>query len=90
MPSTTLSTISFGGMKSLFLKMDCEGAEGELVEWVARNEELLPPATVIAAEWHHWCPLSPDGAKALLEKKGFSVMISMAFGETYLRAQRTR
>jgi FkbM family methyltransferase len=88
MPSTTLAQVSFAGMESLFLKMDCEGTEGELVEWVAQNEVLLPSRTVIAAEWHHWCPLLPNKARELLEHKSFAVSIAAAFGETYLRAER--
>src|SRR5262245_13315276 len=41
MPSVTLGDLDFGGHASVFFKLDCEGAEGEIVTWIADNEARL-------------------------------------------------
>lgn len=87
--STSLAVIDFSKSKSLFLKLDCEGAEGEIIEWVCEHSTELPPRIRIAAEWHHWCPISREESIRLLRANGFVAEGQILFDESYLFASRS-
>lgn len=90
MASVTLDDIDFARYPSVFFKLDCEGAEGEIVTWIAEHEARLPARVEIAAEYHHWCPVSADDLLAMLRRAGFAARMTTEFEETYLRAERRR
>src|SRR5262249_11846787 len=55
--SVSLSVIDFSACRRLFMKLDCEGAEGELLEWICNNRARLPSSVYIACEYHLWTPI---------------------------------
>lgn len=84
--STTLGAVPFADAKSLFVKLDCEGAEGEIIDWICTNRARLPRKVQIAAEMHHWCPVPHDEIIANLKSHGFAVREEILFDEAYLFA----
>jgi len=88
--SVSLDCLDFSGTRSLFLKLDCEGAEGEIIEWVCANLEKLPPAITLAAEFHHWCPIPLERFGPVLQAHGFNAENRTLFDESYIFAHRTR
>lgn len=88
MPSVSLDAVDFAGSTRAFIKLDCEGTEGEILEWVCHNLPRLPPSLRIACEWHGWCPVPIAAAAATLARRGFAVDTPMLFDEQYLFASR--
>ncbi len=84
--STSLSSIDFRPFSSLFLKLDCEGAEGEILEWVGANQSTLPARIMIACEYHHWCPVPLAEIVRGLRDHGFAVEEKTLFDESYIFA----
>jgi FkbM family methyltransferase len=84
--STTLGAVSFENSRTLFVKLDCEGAEGEIIEWICRNRAHLPVSVHIAAEMHHWCPVPLGEIIQNLKFHGFEVRQETLFDEAYLFA----
>jgi FkbM family methyltransferase len=84
--STSLDCIDFSRTRFLFLKLDCEGAEGEIVTWICANLHRLPSHIAIACEYHHWCPISRDKILQDLREHGFASQGRILFGEFYLFA----
>ncbi len=84
--STSLATIAFETFRSLFLKLDCEGAEGEIIGWICAHKSTLPPDIIIACEYHHWCPIPLAEIIRELRAYEFSVEEKILFDETYLFA----
>ena len=90
MASTTLDCVDFAGSKSLFVKLDCEGAEGEIINWVIARRAQLPPAVHISCEYHPWCPIPCSEAVRRLREAGFRVVESTVFGATCVFADSIR
>lgn len=86
MQSVSLGCLDFSGAKSLFVKLDCEGAEGEIIEWLCANLPKLPPRIQIAVETHHWCPIPIEQTLEALKSSGFSVRQEILYDEPYLYA----
>lgn len=86
--TTTLDIVECRGRARLFIKLDCEGSEGEILEWIARHHESLPPHVVLAGEYHPWCPVPISLSLERLRSAGFEAHAFRAFGGTYLRARR--
>lgn len=88
LPSTTLDVVDFSGAQELFLKLDCEGAEGEVIPWLCEHLDRLPPRVRLGCEFHHWSPLPLEELAARLRAAGFSVTTPVRFDEQYLFARR--
>lgn len=88
MPSVTLNIEELQGARSLFVKLDCEGAEGEIIEWFVEHSSKLPEMVRIVAEYHPWCPITPDQSMRCLAEAGFTTSMMTRFGESYLLAER--
>lgn len=86
--SAALSLQELSSAQRLFIKCDCEGAEGEIIEWVCARVNELPPKIQIVAEYHHWCPITPQQSLTYLNNAGFSAAWCMRFDELYLVATR--
>ncbi|MBV9657213.1 MAG: FkbM family methyltransferase [Verrucomicrobia bacterium] len=86
MQSTTLATVDIQGAQSLFVKLDCEGAEGEIIDWLCSHRAQLPPRVQIACELHHWCPIPIEQMIGNLQLHGFAVQEAILFDESYLFA----
>ena len=86
--SVSLDCIDFAAAHFLFLKLDCEGAEGEVIEWICASLSRLPTKVQIACEYHHWCPLSLGDLLRLLRSHGFEAEPRTLFDESYLFAFR--
>ena len=87
--STSLDSISFATASSAFFKIDCEGAEGELIEWIAANRAKLPARVKIVCEYHHWCPTPLADLVTLLRQVHFKVETRTRFDELYIHAADT-
>ncbi len=88
MPSVSLDAADFSASKRAFIKLDCEGAEGEIIDWICENQSRLPASLKIACEWHGWCPIPMVDAVALLVRHEFRVETPQLFDEQYLFASR--
>jgi FkbM family methyltransferase len=88
MPSVSLETVDFSESKRAFIKLDCEGAEGEIIAWICQNLTRLPDSIKIACEWHGWCPVPMSEAVAMLQQHDFQVETPTFFDEQYLFARR--
>jgi FkbM family methyltransferase len=88
--STTLGSVDFSQSRFLFLKLDCEGAEGEVIEWICANLTKLPSHIMIACEYHHWCPIPRDQILRNLETHRFTTQAQTLFDESYLFASFVR
>jgi FkbM family methyltransferase len=88
MTTTSLDKFNWNGARRLFIKLDCEGAEGEIFQWIAGHQADLPEEIDIACEYHPWCPVPLDTTMATLQKAGFSTRCENRFGELYLFASR--
>ncbi len=88
MQSVSLDCVDFSGKRFAFFKIDCEGAEGEIIEWICANLSRLPPQLRLACEYHHWCPLSSDQILTLLRAHGFEAEPRTLFDESYLFASK--
>lgn len=88
MRTTTLDEVDWSNARHLFIKLDCEGSEGEILEWIAQRHEALPPRTSIACEYHSWCPVPIANTVRRLESIGFTVRQTSKFDEPYLIASR--
>ena len=86
--SVSLDCIDFSSAQFLFLKLDCEGAEGEIIEWTCANLSKLPPRITLACEYHHWCPLSLEHLLETLRAHGFRAEHRTPFDESYIFASR--
>lgn len=76
------------GSLSVFIKMDCEGAEGEIIPWICDNLDRLPRNISIACEYHPWTSVPIADSLALLKKAGFNTRSKVMFDEPYLFAKR--
>ncbi len=88
MKSVSLDGVDFSGKNFAFFKIDCEGAEGEIIEWICAHSARLPRRLRLACEYHHWCPLSSDELLAMLRNHGFKAEPRTLFDEAYLFASR--
>lgn len=88
--STTLDCVNFSGRRCVFFKLDCEGAEGEIIEWICSNLAKLPIRIVIACEYHHWCPISREEILRTLKRGKFAAQTKTLFDESYVFASLTR
>ncbi len=88
MPSRMLETSGMDPRQRLLVKLDCEGSEGELTEWIAENGSHLPAMMRVIGEFHPWCPRSPDDISRSLQAAGFRVTWGDRFGEKYFDAVR--
>jgi FkbM family methyltransferase len=86
--SVSLDCVDFSHSRFLFLKLDCEGAEGEIIEWVCANAVNLPPRILIACEYHHWCPIPQQQIFHALMQTGFNAVGKILFDENYIFASR--
>ena len=87
--SVTLTEVPFHLATDVFVKLDCEGAEGELIEWLVENNEQLPKRVKIMCEYHHWCPQPLEDLVAKLKSVGFDdARVTSLFDETYIEASR--
>jgi FkbM family methyltransferase len=84
--SVSPDCLDFSKSRFLFLKLDCEGAEGEIIEWICTNREKLPSCVRIACEYHHWCPVPSDVILQNLRTCGFVAQERILFDECYLFA----
>ena len=92
-PSTHLQSVSLGCLdftpaRFPFIKLDCEGAEGEIIEWICANLSRLPSHIMLACEYHHWCPIPLDQLLELLRAHGFKADHRTLFDESYIFAAR--
>jgi FkbM family methyltransferase len=88
--SVSLDEVDFTGFDNAFIKLDCEGAEGEIIEWICENLVKLPPRITIACEYHCWCPIPRDQSLANLEAHGFSAEQKSPFDGSYVFASLDR
>lgn len=88
LPSTTLEVVDFTGVRELFVKLDCEGAEAEIIPWLCERVGLLPPRVRIGCEFHSWAPVSLAELERQLRAAGFAVQTPILFDEQYLFAER--
>ena len=88
MQSVSLDCVNFAGKQAAFIKLDCEGAEGEIIEWLCANLASLPAKTEIACEYHHWCPIPLAQVLTLLRSSGFAAENRTPFDESYIFATR--
>ncbi len=86
--SVTLNVIPFASARRLFLKLDCEGAEGELIKWVTDHLGDLPPETSLVCEYHPWCEVPIARSETRLKEAGFDISREIHFDESYLFANR--
>ncbi len=87
--SVSLDCIDFTKSHTLFLKLDCEGAEGEIIEWLCAHLPELPSTIILACEYHDWCPVPREELLVTLRSHGFEAEHRTPFDESYLFAQRT-
>lgn len=88
--SVSLDCVDVSGVASLFVKLDCEGAEGEIIEWICEHLAALPPVITIACEYHHWCPVPLAQIIEQLKARHFAVEHRILFDESYLYASLSR
>ena len=88
MKSETLDIVDFTDTRSVFFKLDCEGAEAEIINWISRNVPKLPARIKIACEYHPWCPVLIESTESILNHIGFICSRVVLFGESYLFAER--
>ncbi len=88
MESVSLDCVDFGKKSSAFFKLDCEGAEGEIIEWICANLSKLPPRIELASEYHHWCPIPLDRLLEMLRSHGFQAEHRTPHDESYIFASR--
>jgi FkbM family methyltransferase len=86
--STSLVCVDFSQSRFLFIKLDCEGAEGEIIEWICENLAKLPPRISIACEYHHWCPVPRAQILAGLNACGFVAQGRSLFDQSYIFASK--
>lgn len=86
MQSVALDCVDLSGGHSLFVKLDCEGAEGEIIEWICANLTTLPRRISLACEYHHWCPIPLSRLLELLRSHGFEAEDRTPFDESYIFA----
>ncbi len=86
MPSVSLATLDFSPFRSAWFKLDCEGAEGEIVKWICAHRAALPSTVHVACEYHQWCPVSLPEMQRRLEESSFAVTTPTRFDEQYLFA----
>ena len=86
--SVTLDCVPFSAAKSVFFKLDCEGAEGEIFQWIITHLEKLPARIQIACEYHPWCPRPLNETLRDLRANGFLAETDEELGACYLRADR--
>ncbi len=84
--SVSLDCIDFSAASSLFVKLDCEGAEGEILAWICANLSTLPRRISLACEYHHWCPVPFDQLLHLLRSHDFEAVHRSPFDESYIFA----
>ena len=86
--SVTLDSVPLADAESIFIKLDCEGAEGELIEWIAATVARMPQAVSIACEYHPWCPIPIEQSARRLSAAHFDISTEWLFAESYLFARR--
>lgn len=86
METVTLNSVNWDGCFAAFIKLDCEGAEGEIINWLCANRNKLPCTIHIACEYHPWCPVAIQESINKLRSKGFLVCERKILQETYLFA----
>ncbi len=87
-PSVTLDCIPFAQARWVFFKLDCEGSEGEIIEWIIAHRHELPPRITIACEYHPWCPRPLSETLEALRRAGFQAESRCDFASVYLHASR--
>ncbi len=90
MTTVTPDDIPWQSAQSAFVKLDCEGAEGEIIDWFIQHADKLPPIFVLACEYHPWCPVSREESEKNLLDAGFLTVSKTLFDEPYLFAFRSR
>jgi len=88
--SVSLDCLDFSIVRFLFLKLDCEGAEGEIIEWICANLPCLPNQIRLACEYHHWCPVPLNQLLNNLRAHEFDAEHRTLFDESYIFATRHR
>jgi FkbM family methyltransferase len=78
----------FSQARSLFIKLDCEGAEAEIIPWVCNNLAFLPAKLQIIGEYHHGAPKKLEELTQILSNSHFKVTIKRRFEEVYFSASR--
>ena len=86
MGSVSLDCVDFFGKLSAFFKLDCEGAEGEIIQWICANLSRLPSRLRLACEYHHWCPIPFDGLLDMLRSHGLRAEHRTPYDESYIFA----
>lgn len=86
--SISLDCVDLSAARSLFVKLDCEGAEGEIIEWLCESLSKLPPQITLACEYHHWCPRPLEQLLETLRSHGFRAEHRTPFDESYIFAFR--
>jgi hypothetical protein len=69
------------------VKLDCEGAEGEIIEWICAHLTALSLRIEIT-EYHHSCPIAFERLLQLLRESGFAAEHRRPFDESYIFATR--
>lgn len=87
-PSIQLDPSLIGAASSVFIKLDCEGAEAEIIAWLCEHFAKSGPRFTIIGEYHPWCPVPIEDSLKLLRDRGFSTEKSIQFDELYLVATR--
>ncbi len=89
--SVTLAPLLFdlSTSKSAFFKLDCEGAEGEVLPWICDHARELPDRVNVACEYHHWAPIKLPHLIGRLKQSGFKTSAPVIFGAQYLFAHRS-
>ncbi len=88
MQSVSLDGLDFAGKKNAFFKLDCEGAEGEIIEWICASLPKLPARIDLACEYHHWCPIPLNQSMKILRAHGFRAEHRTPHDESYIFASR--
>jgi FkbM family methyltransferase len=86
--SVSLDCIDFSPARFSFIKLDCEGAEGEIIEWICANLNRLPSQLRLACEYHHWCPIPLDRLLDILRSHGLRAEHRTPYDESYIFAFR--
>lgn len=86
--SVTLDSVPLADAESVLFKLDCEGAEGELIEWIAAALSQMPRKVSIACEYHPWCQVPIEESVKRLSSANFAVSVESHFSESYLFARR--
>jgi len=88
MRSVSLDVVSCGQAESIFFKLDCEGVEAEVIEWMVTHRDRLPSRITLVCEYHPWCPRPVAETLQILKSGGFQAESRIEFGSMYVFASR--